>query len=448
MKKIYTFIIMALFVFILIGCTTNETPPDITPEPDPEEEKILNDKIAPILSFTDSSKKNVTVKQNSDYDMFEGLHAIDNLEGDITIKIEVDLGDFNIEKPGFYELVFFVSDRAGNVSNLLIKEVTVIQVYQLIERYPIYTDVIADEKPAPGPLPVFQGAYYHRVSTAKDKWVGIEAEFTLPMPDINRYQTSYNDSLNMDPNSRNLDNPSIYMGGQASHESDVGLSLKTVLVKSSGGSMAVSVGSYAFRPFWRYISSYDYDIGGYDRANGRYYAVSSASAQSTKTKNMIGNWDFMDTQYYYLPGDRLRMVLYAPKPGYLQLQIEVIEKSTLQYSIDVRAYNEWKDPENFISPVFASPGHGGTVDALFKRVNAIDQVANEGKPVHPTTSLVNEMVWHNVYLHRNINGTMYRVVMNESRTTSMSAPQASYFTTSAIDHVTGGQTVKIHPNNI
>ena len=101
--------------------------------------------------------------------MFEGLHAIDNLEGDITIKIEVDLGDFNIEKPGFYELVFFVSDRAGNVSNLLIKEVTVIQVYQLIERYPIYTDVIADEKPAPGPLPVFQGAYYHRVSTAKDK---------------------------------------------------------------------------------------------------------------------------------------------------------------------------------------------------------------------------------------------------------------------------------------
>ena len=39
MKKIYTFIIMALFVFTLIGCTTNETPPDITPEPDPEEEK-------------------------------------------------------------------------------------------------------------------------------------------------------------------------------------------------------------------------------------------------------------------------------------------------------------------------------------------------------------------------------------------------------------------------
>ena len=72
------------------------------------------------------------------------------------------------------------------------------------------------------------------------------------------------------------------MGGNATFESDVGLSLSTVLVKSPGGDMGISVGSYAFRPFWRYITTNNYDIGGYDRANGRFYAVSSPSTGTTK----------------------------------------------------------------------------------------------------------------------------------------------------------------------
>jgi len=447
MKKIYSTILLSLMMLALIGCTSNLTnDPDPDPDPNPNEDKYLNDEIPPILSFSDATKQSYSVLQSSDIDLFEGLRALDNLEGNITDKIQVDLGDFDIETPGTYELFFFVVDRAGNVSNMLTKVITVMPVYSILSAYPIFTGMIEGEAPIPEKPRIFQGAYYHRVFSSRDYWVGLEAEITLPMPNLKRYQGTFNPSLNMDPSARNLDNPSIYMGGNATYESDVGLSLKTVLVKNQSGAMAVSTGSYAFRPFWRYITPYDYDLGSYDRPNGRFYSVSSASAENQSVKNMIGNWDYLDTQYYYLPGDRLRMILYSVRPGYLQLQIEVIEKSTLQYSIDVRANNDWKDPEDFISPAFASPGNG-SVKTEFKRVNAIDQVANEGRPVHPTLSSVGEMIWHNVYLHRNINGTMFRVPLNMLRGNYISAPLPEYFTASLIDEVTGGQRVQIHPNN-
>jgi len=56
----------------------------------------------------------------------------------------------------------------------------------------------------------------------------------------------------------------------------------------------------------------------------------------------------------------------------------------------------WKDFENFLSPVFVSKGHGTSKTAQFKRVNAIDQMANEGKPATLTTSNVKEAVWESV----------------------------------------------------
>ena len=440
MKRIILILTLCIFVTGLVACQSTPTP-DPDPTPDPNEELLLNDKIAPLLSFIDASKRNVSVPQNGDFNIFEGLRAFDNLEGDISHKIEVDIVNFDISTPGTYEVIFFVTDRAGNASNFIYKTITVTPVYSILAKHPIYTEVIMNEVGAPTPPSCFQGAYYHKVFSSKDYWTGIEAEVTLPMPDINRYESSYNDSLDIDPNARNLDNPSLYMGGHALTESDVGLSLKTALFRNSSGVNAISVGSYAFRPFWRYITTHSYDAGTYDRPNGRFYSVSCTG--SGTTKNCIANWDFQDTQYYYLPGDHVRMIIYSPKPNWLQLQIEVIEVSTLPYSVGVRTFNGWKQPESFISPIFPSSGHGD-MKAEFKRVNAIDQVANEGKPAQASTTVVREAVWHNTYLYRKINGLIYRVPMNINRAAVMNCPLASQFLSSGIDALTGGETVSIY----
>ena len=138
---------MLTILLVGVGACTNDTPkPD--PKPDPEEEKYLNDKIAPHYLYFEASKMNVSVKQNSTLDIFEGL-KVDNLEGDITDKIEVDKGNFDISVVGTYELFFFVKDRAGNVSALISKNITVLETYQLLSRYPIFTTVIAGEMQAP-----------------------------------------------------------------------------------------------------------------------------------------------------------------------------------------------------------------------------------------------------------------------------------------------------------
>ena len=440
MKKITTLFVFLTLLVGLIGCQQNNTP-DPNPNPNPDDEKYLNDKIAPILSFSDSSKRNVSVAQNGEINLIDGLKALDNLEGDISAKIQYDLVDFDITTPGTYEVIFYVTDRAGNASNFISKYITVTPVYTIVTRHPIYTEAIINESGAPIPPSCFQGAYYHKVFSSKDYWTGIEAEVTLPMPDINRYETTYNDSLDIDPNARNLDNPSVYMGGHAMTESDVGLSLKTSLFKNTSGVEAISVGSYAFRPFWRYITTHSYDAGSYDRPNGRFYSVSCSG--SGTTKNCIANWDFEDTQYYYLPGDKVRMIIYSPKPNWLQLQIELVEASTLPYSVGVRTFNGWKQPESFISPIFPSSGHGD-MKAEFKRVNAIDQVANEGKPAKESTTIVRDAIWHNTYLYRKIDGVQYRVPMNLNRAAVMNCPLPSQFQSSGIDLLTGGETVSIY----
>ncbi|VEU82204.1 hypothetical protein [Acholeplasma hippikon] len=445
MKKIYLILSICLLSLSLIGCNPKENIDPVVPpidETDPDKE-LLEDKIAPILQFTQSTYRTARINQyTTDFNIFEGLQALDNLEGDISSRIEADLGDYDVTVPGEYEVFFFVQDLAGNVSNFVSKKITVVEYYFLVEKYPIFTGIIPNESAKPDKQKVFAGAYYHKVYSSKDYWLGIEAEFTLPMFDINRYNGQHDDRLPIDPSVKNLDNPSIYMGGHAWNESDVGLSLSLTVLKNG----STTIGSYAFRPFWRYITNRDYDIGGYDRANGRYYAVSNASGNN-QTKNLFGNWDYLFTEYYYLPGDRLRMILYSPKPGYLQLQIQVIEKSTLPYSVQIREENGWKDPADFKSPAFSSPEHGSlTTKVEFKRVNAIDQSGNEGKPNIPTTSQVFDMVWHNTYLLRKIDGQMYRVVMNETRANFTNGPADSHFTTSGIDPVTGGETVRIHPN--
>lgn len=53
----------------------------------------------------------------TDFFPLTGVRAIDDLEGDITDRIEAS-GKVDIEKPGVYKVVYTVSDKAGNTAKL------------------------------------------------------------------------------------------------------------------------------------------------------------------------------------------------------------------------------------------------------------------------------------------------------------------------------------------
>ncbi|NLN50323.1 MAG: DUF5011 domain-containing protein [Acholeplasmataceae bacterium] len=411
-------------------------------------EEIKEDNIAPLV-FVDGAYLSHEVKQNVilNFDQFflQGVTAIDDVDGDLTAKIEIDYADFDISTPGRYKIYFFVHDNAQNKSNLVSKTIIVKHHYEILESYPIYLNSISGEKPTPGPQRLFRGAWYHKVVSSRDQWLGMEGTIVLPEVKIRRYDGDFDSSLDLDPWVKNLDNPSIYMGGNATYESDVGLTLSLVHMKNPEGNNTISTGSYAFRPFWRYITSLndpDKDIGVINLTQERRYGVTALNATET---NMYANWYNADSEFYYLPGDKLRLILYSPKPNFLQLQVEVLEKSSLASSIKIREDNNWRDPEDFTSPLFKSEGHGTEIFKEYKRVNAIDQVGREGIDALKSETEVRLAKWESVYLFRKIGETIYRVPFNSRRSSLLNAPLDGAFITTPIEYDTGGTTVIIDP---
>lgn len=400
-----------------------------------ETESLPPDATPPTIRILRASQE-VKIKKGENYDLMQGVTGKDDRDGDITDQIEIDKGGFDPMTPGEYKVTYSLADKAGNAAEPQFKKITVIET-SVLSAYPIWEGAIDGEVKNPAPAPVFGGAWYYKTVSSRDKWVGIETTVTLPEPDINRYKADYDTSLPIDPNVQNLDNPSIYLGGNAQTESDVGLSLSKVVL---GGSGTISTGSVAFRPFWRYITSEDQDAGGYDVHGGEYAVTANGN-------NCFANYHWKYTEYYYLPGDTLRIIVHIPKEGKMQLQIEVIEVSTLPSSVEMREKYGWKAPANFLSPVFASPGHGTGMDAEFKRVCAIDQSGNEGGTAIATDTTVTGVIWHETYLYREIDGTVYRVPMDETRRASTAAPNADKFTVThdGVDTDKGGEVISIHP---
>ena len=444
MKKTYVFMIIFLLIINLSSCNeeipNNKNNADVQNEID---EKFYNDKIPPIITIK-KSEQNIYIRQGEEYDLMQGISGLDNLEGDITSNIIVSIGDYDNNTPGTYTIVYFLKDLSNNNALTIERTITVLDT-KILTAPPLYNGIIENEAAKPNNPAYFGGAWYHKVVSSKDYWVGIDATFTLPTVNIDRYNGSYNSSLDVDPFAQNLDNPSIYMGGNATNESDVGLSFSKGIIDETG---ALSKGSIVFRPFWRYITTTSdpevTDVGGYNLAAGRNYAVSATGASGN---NMIANWHYNFTEYYYLPGDKLRMLIYSPEPNKLQMQIEVIEVSSNPESVKMRQQYGWKEPQDFKSPIFSSPGHGTNIKAEYKRVNAIDQVANEGGFAHSTTTTITNAIWHEVYLYRYINGEMYRVPFNQERSAYLSARDDKAFTISydGVDQALGGEIVSIHP---
>ena len=294
---------------------------------------------------------------------------------------------------------------------------------------PVYEGVINQEKKPPQPPACFLGAWYRKVFSSFDSWLGIEGvielgEFT---PDEARF--------NLDGKGRYMDVPSIYMGGKSAFESDAGLGLgPTYLTGDFSEELSGASPKIAYRPFWRFIYQDAMEISG------------------NVKRREINSWNVSDPRsviYNYFPGDVLRMSVYSPIKDYLQLHIEVIKTTTIPKYVNIRKqYHLVNDcPEEFFSPLFLSKGHGYK-DAEFKRVNAIDQFGNEGFHAKPTKAEVSKATWYETYLYRMIDGEIKKVPFSKARQTSMICPNVDAVSVEVINPEMGSEAIIIQPGKI
>ncbi|AOC96997.1 hypothetical protein BB050_03919 [Flavobacterium anhuiense] len=226
--------------------------------------------------------------------------------------------------------------------------------------------------PAPS-SPCFAGAYYRKAYSSKDFWLGIGGTVTLP---VLTYDLS---RINPNKPGAYLDNASVYLGGNSDdQETDIGLTWE--VIREADGS--VSKEHKAFRPFLRRT--------GYKSGQTALYMNAPA-----------------EHAYYWYPGETVT------------ISIQLIESKKLKFIVE----GAGKKYEQ----IFDVDGYEPTFMAQYKRVNAIDQVANEGKPAQPTTAKVTGAKWTETFLYRSVNGNVVKAPMHAKRFTDMQCPAKSYF---------------------
>ena len=275
----------------------------------------------------------------------------------------------------------------------------------------------------------FAGAWYRKVMSSKDHWLGIEGLIQLGefIPDEARF--------NLDGFGRYMDNPSVYMGGNSLKESDAGLGMNiSYLDDDFSKELTMSSPKICFRPFWRYIYNEAEDTFG----NVRRREVNSWNISEPKS-----------VMYYYFPGDILRMKIYSPMPNYLQLRIEVVKPTTNPKYVQIREKYHLKDnrPSDFYSPIFHSEGHG-LLKADFKRVNSIDQYGNEGFVAKPTNAEVSEATWFETFLYRKVDHKIVKVPFNTERQVSLICPNEKAIKVTPVDPSMGAEKIQIHPGKM
>lgn len=294
----------------------------------------------------------------------------------------------------------------------------------------IYQGQIINEILPPAPPKCFLGAWYRKVVSSFDMWLGIEGVIELGefIPDSARY--------NLDGKGRYMDNPSVYMGGKSFFESDAGLGYNIMYSSSElSEELNYATPKLGYRPFWRYIYKETHDQDGNVR------------------RREVNSWNISNPRsfcYYYFPGDIVRMSVYSPLPNYLQLRIVLIKPTTNPKYVELRKRYNLKDdlPLDFYSPIFYSKGHG-IEKSEFKRVNSIDQFGNEGFNAKETKAEVTKAIWHEAYLYRRVNGKLYKLPFTNNRYTSSICPstQAVSVEYNGVDILKGGEEICIHPSN-
>ncbi|MGV3540318.1 MAG: hypothetical protein ACO1OQ_10930 [Rufibacter sp.] len=242
---------------------------------------------------------------------------------------------------------------------------------------------IPGEVPAETSLPCFPGAYYRKAVSSFGDWTGITGVAVLgyPSTDPNR--------LDSQRNNLPLDNFSIYMGGNAGgdFEVDAGMTWTFSVDKATGKTSQQRI---AWRPFWR-----------------------------TNVWNNPPNVE----QYTWYPGDTIQMSVVMVAPQKLRMTIA----------------DAGKHPKKKFEVDFDAEGFTQDTKRQFKRVNAIDQVRNEGKPVQPTTAKVVNSEW----LYTNLHHQNVQVPMTKARFTDMRCADAKHIKVTTTNAATGAERIDI-----
>lgn len=241
---------------------------------------------------------------------------------------------------------------------------------------------VADEISPAASIPCFPGAYYRKAVSSFDQWTGITGVIVLGEPRVDENRLD-------EKTGKPLDNFSVYMGGNSdSHEVDAGLTWE--YTKDEKGKL--SERRNAWRPFWR-----------------------------------AGSWNSApnEPQFIWKPGDKLRMTVKLVAAEVLRLEIE-----------------DLNHPEKIFTVEFKAPGFTLEAPKQFKRVNAIDQSHNEGKPVKPTAAKVTGAEWLSTSLFRNLQETVYP--MNKGRFTDMRCADAAHIVVIPVNEATGAEKIAIY----
>jgi hypothetical protein len=256
----------------------------------------------------------------------------------------------------------------------------------------------AGEVPPAKSIPCFPGAYYRKAVSSQDVWTGIEGVVTLPTPAFDEARRRPNNPAQF------LDNPSVYMGGRGG-ETEIDAGLTWEIVQEPDGK--TSTDRKAFRPFWR---------------NKKWFAGPA------------------DVNYYFWPGDTIRIAIWTEAKDKLTMKIELVERGPTGLA-QAKRYAPTTRPAEPLVVHFDAHGWGPGRVQEFKRVNAIDLVGREGKSVQETRTVVAGAVWRECYLLR---GDGDRRPFVPERFTDMRCPDPRFFTVAPGDATRGGESIEIH----
>ena len=222
--------------------------------------------------------------------------------------------------------------------------------------------VDASKEAAPMPnTPCFAGAHYRKAVSSFDNWTGIAGFVKLGTPKVDEARLDEKDK-------QPLDNFSVYMGGSAGGKFEVDAGLSWEFTVDENGKK--SERRNAFRPFWR--------------------------------TQKVGDWNSAPAkkEFYFYPGETVQMAILVAGPKKLRLVISDGKTKTFQTDFDAEGF------------VAGAPRQ-------FKRVNAIDQRRNEGKPTQMTKAEIVGAEWTQTILLRGEGANAQQLPMNAARYTDM-----------------------------
>jgi hypothetical protein len=231
-------------------------------------------------------------------------------------------------------------------------------------------------------IPCFAGAYYRKAVSSFDVWTGIAGLVKLGTPKIDENRLNEKDK-------QPLDNFSVYMGGNAGGKTEVDAGLTWEFTLDENGKR--SARRNAFRPFWR-----------------------------TKTWNSAPD----EKQFYFYPGETVQMAVIVAGPNKLRLIVSDGKAKTFQTDFDAE-------------------GFAPNIARQFKRVNAIDQRYNEGKPVQPTRAEIVGAEWLQTALLRGEGAGAKQIPMDKTRFTDMRCANESHIVVNTLDSAKGAEKIDI-----